>query len=69
MNKKFEYTRTIGMSYLSGLIRLVRVIGLTEFLIIYASASSISEEVQNLHRPYISEFTRISYLLTITRYE
>lgn len=57
------------MSYLSEVIRLERVIQLTEFLTIYASAPPISEEVQNLHRPYISEFTQSSYPLSMTRYE
>lgn len=66
---KFKFIRIIGMSYLSELVRLVRVIQLTEFLTIYASAPPISEEVQNLHRPYISDFTKVSYLLNSACYE
>lgn len=69
MKQKFKFTRTIGMSDLSEFTKLVKAIQLTELITIYASELLFWREVQNLHRPYISDFSQISYPKIMTCHE
>ncbi len=63
MKKKLNKSRTIGMSYLSGLTKQVREIRLTSFTTLYGFEPHSSGGVTKSSYPYNNQFSQVSYPL------